>query len=122
MATITLYTFEDADGTEDTFTTYDATVARERGEKYDMKVIANEYEWSDSEVVWDFTSNATETTETTEGIEVSAAAYNAAPFPVNCTGTPDDEDCHDDPANPCRACFLWDDTAGRSQYWTNSTE
>src|SRR5436305_8768990 len=58
--------------------------------------------------------------ETIEGIEVNSAAFNRAPLPVNCMGTSDDEDCHDDPANPCRACFLWDATVGRSRYWDDS--
>ncbi len=54
MATVTLYTFEDENGTEDSFSTFDGREARDRGQQYGMCVIANEYEWSDSEVAWDF--------------------------------------------------------------------
>lgn len=55
MSTITQYTFETADGASDSFATFNATEARERGERYGMRVIANEYELTDSEVAWDFT-------------------------------------------------------------------
>ncbi len=57
MATITVYSFESKDGTEDTFTTVDVHEARERARRYRMKLIANEYEWTDSEVIEDFTAS-----------------------------------------------------------------
>lgn len=49
---ITVYTFEGE--TYDDYSTQDPEEARERGQRYGMKVIANEYEFSDSEVAWDF--------------------------------------------------------------------
>jgi len=56
MATVTLYTFEDRDGDEgSTFSTFSATEAKDHGERYALRVIANEYEYSDREVAWDFT-------------------------------------------------------------------
>lgn len=55
MSTVTVYTFEDADGTEDTYTTQSAIEAKDRGQRERMRVIANEYEWTDSEMAWDFT-------------------------------------------------------------------
>jgi hypothetical protein len=61
MSTITVYTFEDSAG-EDTFTTQNPTEAKDRGQRYGMRVIANEYEYSDSEVVWDFTEDDSEDT------------------------------------------------------------
>lgn len=53
--TLTLYTFEDEFGTQDTFTTMDAAEARERARQYGMRLIANEFEYSDREVVEDNT-------------------------------------------------------------------
>ena len=55
MASVYLYTFENADGAEDTFSTFDFREARSRARKYEMRVISNEYEWTSSEVVCDFT-------------------------------------------------------------------
>jgi len=52
--TITVYTFEDANG-EDSFSTQDAREAKEYGARYGYRVLANEYEWADSDVAWDFT-------------------------------------------------------------------
>jgi hypothetical protein len=54
MSIITVYTFEDSEGGEDTFTTQKAIEAKDRGQRYGMRVIANDYEWTDSEVAWDF--------------------------------------------------------------------
>ncbi len=54
MADVTLYTFEDADGTPDTFSTFNAREAKDRGSRYRMRVIANTYEFADSETAWDF--------------------------------------------------------------------
>jgi hypothetical protein len=54
--TIERYTFEDADGMGPGYSTFDPAEAREYGQQYGLKVIANSYEWADSEVAWDFTS------------------------------------------------------------------
>lgn len=51
---VTVYTFEDCNGVEDSFTTQNAREAEERGRQYSMRVMANEYEFSGSEVAWDF--------------------------------------------------------------------
>jgi hypothetical protein len=55
MDKITVYTFEWRDGHVDSFTTQDPVKARERGEQYGFKVIANDFEFTDSELAWDFT-------------------------------------------------------------------
>jgi len=41
---LTLYTFETEPGCPDTYTTMNAAEARERGERYGMIVVTNEYE------------------------------------------------------------------------------
>lgn len=53
--TVTVYTFEDASGVEQCWTTMNATEAQEHAFQHGYKCIANEFEWSDSEVAWDFT-------------------------------------------------------------------
>lgn len=58
--TVTVYGFEDAEGTPDSFTTFDAIAARERAQQYRLKLIAYEYEYADSELIEDFTVNQTE--------------------------------------------------------------
>ena len=55
MATVTLYAFEDDDGAEQTFSTFNAVEAKDTARMNAWRCLANEYEWSDSEVVWDFT-------------------------------------------------------------------
>jgi len=55
VVTVTLYTFEDEYGEPDTFITDDPKEAKARGEQYAMAVYANEYEYADRELVWDFT-------------------------------------------------------------------
>jgi hypothetical protein len=57
MAEITVYTFEDAEGSEDTYQTQDPREAQDRGRRYGMRVIGNTYEWTDSDTAWDFTGN-----------------------------------------------------------------
>lgn len=59
MATVTLYTFEGGargsrgdDG--DTYSTFDYEEAKARARQYGLAVVANEYEWSDSELLEDF--------------------------------------------------------------------
>ena len=58
MSTITLYSFSGGirggpDDGGDTFTTFDYSEAQKRAVLYSMAVIANEYEWTDSELVDD---------------------------------------------------------------------
>jgi len=55
MATVTLYGFEDASGAEDTYTTFDYNEATVRARKYNLRLIAHEYQWEDSEVIADYT-------------------------------------------------------------------
>lgn len=55
MSNVEVYTFENADGTEDGFTTTDAVEAREYAKANGLKWIANIYEWADSELVRDYT-------------------------------------------------------------------
>lgn len=55
MSSIILYTFEDADGTEDTFQTSDAQEAERHGQENSLAVYANEYEYADRDLMWDFT-------------------------------------------------------------------
>jgi hypothetical protein len=55
MAELTLYSFEDAEGNEDTYTTMDPNEAREFARENRLKMIAQTYEYSDSVVVEDFT-------------------------------------------------------------------
>jgi hypothetical protein len=54
---VTLYTFEDGDGIEQTFTTFIAVEAQETARQNRWRVIAVEFEYSDSHPVpeWDFT-------------------------------------------------------------------
>lgn len=53
---LTLYTLEDADGNEvGTFSTQDPYEASVYAREYRLKMIANEYEFSDSDVVEDHT-------------------------------------------------------------------
>jgi hypothetical protein len=55
MSTVSLYGFESAEGEEDTFNTFSADEAKEYAQKHGLKWIAYEYEYSDSEMVMDFT-------------------------------------------------------------------
>lgn len=54
---ITVYSFENAAGPFGSFTTMDLEEAKEYGRNNALKVIANEYEFADSEPVEDFTSD-----------------------------------------------------------------
>ena len=68
MSTLTLYGFEDADGNESgTFTTMIPGEAEKYARKYRLRVVAMEYEYSESTVVWewDFTEKAVEVDEGT---------------------------------------------------------
>ena len=53
---VTVYTFEDAEGVEQEYHTFDAREAEQVGRLGHYQVIANEYEFSDSYPVpeWDF--------------------------------------------------------------------
>lgn len=54
--TVTVYTFEDADGqSADDYSTQDYQEAHAYAQKNQYMLIGNEYEWSDSELVEDFT-------------------------------------------------------------------
>ena len=55
MTVVTLYTFEDEGGSEDGYMTFSAHEARERAHSQGLRCFANEYEYSDREVAWDFT-------------------------------------------------------------------
>ena len=50
-----LYTFEDKDGREQTFTTTKPMEAKEVAQRNGWKCIENTFEFSDSELAWDFT-------------------------------------------------------------------
>jgi len=54
--TIEVYTFEDEGGNSQDWSTQDSKQAKRYGRQRGFKVIANTYEFSDSELVWDFTS------------------------------------------------------------------
>jgi hypothetical protein len=55
MANVELYVFEDSEGCLDTFTTFDSIEARDYASRNSRKMIAQIYEYTDSEVVEDFT-------------------------------------------------------------------
>ncbi len=55
MSTVQLYGFEDAEGNEDSFTTFSAIEAKAYAEEHRLKWISFEYVYSDHEVVMDFT-------------------------------------------------------------------
>jgi len=57
---ITVYTFETADGAPMAYSMTDAAEAREHGRKFNLRVIANEYEFADSEVAWDYTGETSD--------------------------------------------------------------
>jgi len=52
---VTVYAFASRDECLDSYTTTDPVEARQRAEQYGLRVIAHEFEWADSELVWDFT-------------------------------------------------------------------
>jgi hypothetical protein len=55
MAEITLYSFEDAEGNEETFTTLNYDEAREHAIQHQLRLIAQTYEYTDQEMLWDYT-------------------------------------------------------------------
>ena len=61
MSTIEVFTFQNAKGeTAGSYSTTDPQEAKAHGQKYALKVIANQYSYDDSEVVWDFTDTEEE--------------------------------------------------------------
>ena len=52
--TITVYRFEDAAGADQMWTTQHAIEAQDYARRYGYKCFAVEYEYSDEELVWDF--------------------------------------------------------------------
>lgn len=82
MASIELYTFENASGVEDSFTTHNPKEAEERAIKYGLRVIAQIYEWADSEVVWDFTPRLS---KRTSNDPLPHALPRPARSPLGCT-------------------------------------
>lgn len=54
---ISLYSFEDADGVEPSFTTQDFREAQRYARENNLKLIDNTFEWADSEVVEDNTGD-----------------------------------------------------------------
>ncbi len=56
MATVIMYSFEDAGGDEfGAFLTDSYQVATDYAQEYRLRIICNTYEWSDSELVMDYT-------------------------------------------------------------------
>lgn len=56
MNTIEVFTFENKEGqTAGSYSTTDPQEAKAHGQKHGLKVIANQYSYDDSELVWDFT-------------------------------------------------------------------
>jgi hypothetical protein len=56
---VVIYTTEDANGGGDDFQSYDYEEAKSYARKYERRVIANTFEFSDSEMVDDFTGETT---------------------------------------------------------------
>jgi hypothetical protein len=61
---INVYTLEDSEGNEEEFSSQNYQEARDYAQKSHLKVICNEFEFSDSYLVDDFTRNDEERTET----------------------------------------------------------
>jgi len=55
MQTITLYTFEDAEGDFGTFNTLKPSEAESYAREHNLRAIANHFTLSDCETAWDFT-------------------------------------------------------------------
>lgn len=60
MWEVEVYTFEDADGVEQTFTTQDAEEAKEYAREHGYRAVRNVYEFADSETLCDFTGQPQE--------------------------------------------------------------
>lgn len=56
--TITVYSFEDKNGLDMGWTTQDYREAKQHAQEFRLRVIANEFEFADSELVDDFTEKS----------------------------------------------------------------
>lgn len=54
MTTVTVYSFDDGEGKEDVFVTFDFGKAKERARKEKLRCFMDTYEFSARTVVWDF--------------------------------------------------------------------
>lgn len=54
---LTVYTFEDANGAADSWTTMEYDDAKRYAYQWNLRIIANTYEWSDSEPLEDYTQS-----------------------------------------------------------------
>ncbi len=54
---VELYVFEDSAGRETTFTTYNPIEAKNHAASQGLRCIARVFEYSDSEVAWDYTED-----------------------------------------------------------------
>ncbi len=61
---IALYTFETAEGLDDAFATLDAAEAEDYARRHGMRCVANVYECTRSETVWDYTRTEDDSAET----------------------------------------------------------
>jgi hypothetical protein len=80
---VTVYTFEDEDGTEVSYHTFDAHDAEQTARTNGWAVVANTYEWADSEHLpeWDFTGRDAEDEDDAEDEidpDLDEEIYNAA--------------------------------------------
>ena len=55
MSDIEVYTFEDADGTPDGYSTMSAKDATNRARNYRLRAVANVYEWTEAVTLVDYT-------------------------------------------------------------------
>jgi hypothetical protein len=72
-----LYTFEEKDGTESSFSTQNFEEASTFAQKYRMKLIDNTYEFEDSELVEDYTLTDEDTEQDGENQDQSEGADDA---------------------------------------------
>lgn len=109
MDTIELYSFEDADGTEQGFTTRDIREAREFAQKHGYRIIANIFEFSDSEMIEDYAGEEEE--EDWEEDEEDTDYLNHEPIPEDFPVQPLKEGESAKSKATCGHCGLsWDDS------------
>jgi hypothetical protein len=58
--TVTLYCFEDADGCPSDYTTFNAQEAQDHARRWGLLCLAREFEYSDTDVAWDFRPSTVE--------------------------------------------------------------